>query len=271
MSDEPDRMLDAEEQEQFDDRLAPPARVLHAVLVKQGEDELDRSARSLFYAGLAAGLAIHLSLLAQAALHAMLPDAPWREAVSDIGYCFGFVIVILGRLQLFTESTVTAVLPLARRPGLRALGRTARLWAIVLAANLVGTFAVALLSTRGGMATADQIAAMVTISSAILDHGGWATFAHAIPAGFLVASIPWVLIGARENAFWVIIAVTYAIALGNFAHVVVGSDEAFVLMFTGHATPGQVLAFLLPALAGNIVGGSGLFALLAHAQVQDEI
>ncbi|HEX8447102.1 MAG TPA: formate/nitrite transporter family protein [Sphingomonas sp.] len=271
MDHRPNPALDDDETAQAEDRTAPPARVLHAVLVEQGEEELKRPIGSLFFSGLAAGLAIHLSIIAQAALHAALPNTPWRGVVSDFGYSFGFVILILGRLQLFTESTVTAVLPLVKRPTLAAFGRTLRLWSIVLIANLIGTFLAALLAVHGVIATPEQLSAMLDLSAAILKHDAVTNIGLAIPAGFLIASIPWVLIGARESAFWVIIAVTYGIALGDFGHVVVGSDEAFLLLLAGHATPGQVAAFLLPTLLGNIIGGSGLFALLAHGQVKDEI
>ncbi len=46
----------------------------------------------------------------------MLPDAKWRPLVDSLGYSLGFLFVILGRQQLFTENTLTAILPLARRP-----------------------------------------------------------------------------------------------------------------------------------------------------------
>lgn len=269
--DEIEQTPDDGDSKQVAERQAAPARVLHKVLLRQGEEELDRPARSLFWSGIAAGLAIHASIVAMGALHGALPDAPWRAVAVDLGYVLGFVVVILGRLQLFTESTITAVLPLVVEPSARAVGRTLRLWGIVLAGNLIGTFLVALLSTRGGLATPEQVAAMVAVAAPILDHGLLTTFLHAVPAGFLIAAIPWVLPSARDSAFFVIIAITYVVALGNFGHVVAGSDEAFLLLLSGHASVAQVLGFLLPTLFGNIAGGSCLFAVLAHAQVEAEI
>jgi formate/nitrite transporter FocA (FNT family) len=259
------------DRKEVEKRQAAPARILHKVLLEQGEEELNRPAKSLFWSGVAAGLAIHASIIAMGALHGPLPKAAWGTAIVDLGYVLGFVIVVLGRLQLFTESTITAVLPLVTTPSLGAVWRTLRLWGIVLLGNLIGTFVVALLSTRGGLATAEQIAGMVAVSSSILDHSAWTTFLHAVPAGFLIAAIPWVLPSAKDSAIFVIVAITYVVALGNFGHVVAGSDEAFLLLLSGHATLGQVLTFLVPTLFGNIVGGSGLFAVLAHAQVEAEI
>lgn len=260
-----------DDDKQVEERQAPPARILHQVLLEQGEEELERPAKSLFWSGIAAGLAIHASIVAMGALHGALPDAPWRAVVVDLGYVLGFVIVILGRLQLFTESTITAVLPLVTRPGAWAVRRTLRLWGIVLLGNLIGTFAIAWLSVRGGLATPEQVAGMVAVSAAIVDHSAWTNFLHAVPAGFLIAAIPWVLPSVKDSAIFVVVAITYVVALGNFGHVVAGSDEAFLMLLSGNASAMQVLAFLVPTLLGNIVGGSGLFAVLAHAQVEAEI
>ncbi len=81
-----------------------------------GESELDRPAGALFWSALAAGVAIHSSLIAEGALHAALPDAPWRSLIAALGYPVGFLVVILGRMQLFTESTITAMLPMVTKP-----------------------------------------------------------------------------------------------------------------------------------------------------------
>src|SRR3954471_8810994 len=113
MSDQPPPLSESEEQE-VEERSPPRARVVHAAVIKQGEDELERPVGSLFWSGLAAGLAMMASVWAQAALTQHLPHAPWVEAVSALGYTLGFLIVILGRLQLFTEHTMVAVLPLAK-------------------------------------------------------------------------------------------------------------------------------------------------------------
>lgn len=125
--------------EGVEDLKAADAGELHRTVREEGESELDRPAAALFWSALAAGLAINSSLIAEAALHRDLPDAPWRDLVVSLGYPIGFLIVILGRMQLFTESTVTAMLPLVSRPSVRALRRTLRLWGIVLGANLIGT------------------------------------------------------------------------------------------------------------------------------------
>jgi formate/nitrite transporter FocA (FNT family) len=129
---------------------AADAKELHRAVREEGEAELDRPAGALFWSGLAAGIAIHSSLVAEGAFHLALPDTPWRPLIAALGYPVGFMVVILGRMQLFTESTITAMLPLVTRPSRSALARTLRLWAIVLAANLIGT-ALAAAMVAGGV------------------------------------------------------------------------------------------------------------------------
>jgi formate/nitrite transporter FocA (FNT family) len=271
MADEPPPLSEAEERE-VEERSPPQAKVVHAAVSKQGQDELDRPTGSLFWSGLAAGIAIMASVAMQGALHQRLPDAPWRELVAGFGYPLGFMIVILGRMQLFTEQTMVAVLPLAREPNRRNLGRVARLWTVVFAGNLIGAALIAGAAIHLHLQSKELTGAMLEVSSKLLEKSPGELFAQAIPAGFLIASVAWIRSAADDSSFWIVLILTYAIAIGGFTHVVAGAAEAFLLLWAGKAGIGWVLGgFLLPALAGNIVGGTGLFAMLAHAQVKEEI
>ena len=107
--------LNEEERREVADHSPPAAKVVHASVSKLGDEELERPAGSLFWSAVAAGIAIMASVSASGALHHYLPAAPWREAIVAFGYPLGFLIVVLGRLQLFTEQTIVAVLPFARR------------------------------------------------------------------------------------------------------------------------------------------------------------
>ncbi len=262
----------ASDKDDNDDLKAADAKDLHRAVREEGEGELRRPARSLFWSGLAAGIAISVSLLTEATLHAALPDAPWRELVTGLGYPIGFLCVILGRMQLFTESTITAMLPLVTRPSRWALGKTLRLWGIVLAANLLGT-AIAGLAIATGAIGSDAIRdAALTISAGITDLSAGRTFVNAVPAGFMIAILAWSLPNAREQSVLVIVAFTYILTIAGFSHSIVGSSEAFLLMFAGHTGVWQtVFGLIAPAVLGNLLGGAGIFALLAHAQVRGEM
>jgi formate/nitrite transporter FocA (FNT family) len=255
-----------------DDLKAADAKDLHRTVREAGEEELRRPALSLFWSGLAAGIAISVSLLTEAALHAALPEAPWRELIVGFGYPVGFLVVILGRMQLFTESTITAMLPLVTRPSGWAIARTLRLWGIVLAANLLGTAIAAAALASGAMGSEAIREAALAISGGITELSAGRTFVNAIPAGFMIAILAWALPNARDQSVAVIVIFTYILTICGFSHSIVGSAEAFLLLFAGQTGVWQTLAELIaPAVLGNLMGGAGIFALLAHAQVRGEM
>jgi len=248
------------------------AAILYEVIRVEGEGELARSASALWWSGLAAGLSIGLSVLSQALLATHLPDAEWKLIIERMGYAVGFIVVIMARQQLFTENTLTAVLPVISAWQLHWLWVMLRLWAIVLAANLVGAFIFALAIAHMGMLPADVAAQVTVISQHMMDTAATEMFVKGIAAGWLIAALVWMLPSAEHAEFFLIGLMTYLIALGGFTHVIAGSVEAFYLWVTQGATAFDVfLKFLLPTLAGNVVGGTVLFGLLSYAQVRDEI
>ena len=105
-----------------------------------------------------------LSLMAEGLLRAHLPEAPWRDLVSKLGYTVGFLVVVLGRQQLFTENTLTPILPLLYNRDMRTFGRVARLWALVLAANIAGTWAISAVLARTDLFAPEIRAAFTAIS-----------------------------------------------------------------------------------------------------------
>lgn len=123
--------LDPEQEEVVDDRRAASALIVHEVVRRQGIEELERPAASLMWSGITAGIAIGLSLLGKAVMETAVPAGPWTPLLQALGYAIGFVVVILGRMQLFTESTLSAVLPLATDPSVRNLARTLRLLSLI--------------------------------------------------------------------------------------------------------------------------------------------
>ncbi|UAK25161.1 formate/nitrite transporter family protein [Sphingomonas nostoxanthinifaciens] len=268
----PSRHLSQEEVETVAGMKAGSARVVHEAIRLQGNDELSRPLASLLFSAFAAGLAISVSVLAESFLSMRLPATPAFELVSSFGYSIGFVIVILGNLQLFTENTVTAVLPLASHPTARNFGRLLRLWAIVFAGNMLGTLFVAVLMAHDVILSPEQREAALALASKLLAHDAGTTLLLGVPSGFLVGAIAWILPSARSSEFWIVTAITYVIAIGGFSHVVAGSAEAWLLWLSGRASLGwAVFGFILPALVGNIIGGTGLFAVLAHGQVRGEL
>ena len=246
--------------------------VIYEIVRKRGDEEMERPAVSLWWSGVAAGLSISFSLLAQSILQLHLPDAPWRILVTSLGYAVGFLMVVLGRQQLFTETTITAVLPVMAAFNGRNLFRMGRMWAIVWLANTIGTLFAALFCTFTPVITPELRAAMLAIGGELMRNGWLDMFFKAVSAGFLIAAMVWLMPSAEGAQFWVVTLITYLIGAGGFAHIVAGSVETFLLVANGQLGLGaMVVQFTLPVLLGNIVGGTALFALLSYAQVMKEI
>ncbi len=130
--------LSEEEKKEARERTSISAPVVHEAIRRDGEDELQRPVSALAWSGLAAGLSMGFSFVAEGLLHHYLPESVWRPLIVSIGYPFGFLLIIIGRQQLFTENTLTAVIPLLARRNVTTLISMLRLWAVVLLANLVG-------------------------------------------------------------------------------------------------------------------------------------
>ncbi len=273
MPDEHASSLTKAERENVKELAAPRAPVIYEVVRQQGDEELRRPPGSLFWSGIAGGVTIMASVIAEGALYNKLPsDVPWRDAVAEIGYSLGFIMVILGRMQLFTEQTIVTVLPVMTRPSWEGLGKTAQLWAIVFIANMLGACAAAAINVKFHLMGSALLGAMLQVSGGLLHKTALDVLLTGIPAGFLIASVAWIRAGVSNGEFWIVLALTYTIALGDFTHVIAGGAETFLLLFAGQIGAGQAIGgIILPALLGNIVGGTGLFALLAHAQVRQEL
>ena len=260
------------EKEIVEERTALRAAVVHEAIREQGETELRRPVLALTWSGLAAGLSMGFSMISQGLLQSHLPDAPWRPLITNLGYSVGFLVVILGRQQLFTENTLTVILPLlARRDGATLLG-VGRLWSIVLIANLMGALAIAWVIGNTSIFTPDVRGAFSMIGAAALSGGPSTIFLRGIFAGWLIALTVWMLPAAEGSRPVIIIAMTYLVGLGGFAHVIAGSVEVLYVVATSGAVTWieYFRDFLLPALGGNIVGGVSLVALFNHAQVVTE-
>ncbi len=253
------------------DKTPPRAAVLHEVIRSSGEEELKRGVVALAWSALAAGLTMGFSLLARGLIQRHVGDLPGGFLLESFGYTFGFLAVIIARQQLFTENTLTAVLPLMTKPSVHMLGRLLRLWSVVLVGNLVGVslFAWGLLHLQQfDQPTQDAFA---RIGMELMANSAFAMFSKGILAGWIIAMMVWMMAATQQSRLAIIIICTYVIAIGGFTHIIVGSAEVMYLVFAGSVSFVDAVAhFGLPTLAGNVVGGSLIFALISHAQVRSD-
>jgi formate/nitrite transporter FocA (FNT family) len=255
------------EQQEAEERSSPGGHILYLAVQSEGEHELERTNSALAWSGLAAGLSMGFSLLCEGLLRAHLPDAPWRPLVTKFGYSLGFLIVILGRQQLFTENTLTVILPLLRKKDFATLGNVGRLWGIVLAANLAGAFVFAWVLGNTNAVGPEIRTAIAEIARDAYGADAVSIFLRGIFAGWLIALMVWLLPFAEAGRVWVIILITYFVGLGQFSHIIAGSVDALYLVGIGvKSVPNYLFQFMLPTLFGNILGGVSLVAAFAHVQ-----
>lgn len=264
--------LDRAEQEQAAEHSAPHPLVIHEIVREEGEVAMERTFFALMWSALAAGLSMGFSFLVQSILEGALPKASWSGLVSSLGYTIGFVFVILGRQQLFTESTLTAVLPVLTRRNGSTLLKALRLWAIVLFFNLVGTTIFAAILQIRGVFSPEVTEALAKVAMTPLSADFGVTVVRGVFSGWLIALMVWLLPSARSARLLTILLVTYTVAVSKLTHVIAGSVEAAYAVMTGAAgIPDYFFVFLVPTFIGNVIGGVSLVAIVNHAAIAPEI
>jgi formate-nitrite transporter family protein len=264
--------LSEAEQQRMSEGIRLKAALVHEIIREEGEEELARSTGALAWSGLAAGLSMGFSLVVEGLFHHHLPDAGWRPLIASFGYTTGFVIVILGRQQLFTENTLTGVIPVLTRRDRATVQALAHLWGVVLLANLVGAGLFAALAAGAPIFEPNLHQDFLAIGERAAAGSHLILFVKAIIAGWLIALMVWMLPGAGPTRLGVILLITYIVALGGFSHIIAGSVDVLYLVFScDKSFFSYLFDFMLPVLLGNIVGGSALVAMLNHAQVRREV
>ena len=264
--------LNAAERRTIDRHSSPSAALVHETIRGEGQAELDRSNGALIMSGLSAGLSIGMSVVVEGLLRQHLPHTSWAEIVVPMGYSVGFVIVVLGRQQLFTENTLTPILPLLFHWKMSIFRHVLRLWGLVLASNLVATLLFALFLAKTPVFPPETQAAFAEVSRAVYGSNFAETFWSSLMAGWLIALMVWILPASGSARPLVIFAMTYLVGLCKLSHSIAGSVEGFYLVLTGAQSIAHYFTiFLIPTVIGNIFGGVGLVAVLNYGQVVSEI
>lgn len=224
---------EAKKEEEIIDRTSPPGGVVYEAVYREGEHELNRPTSALALSGLAAGLSMGFSLVSEGLLHFYLPKTPWSPLITKLGYSVGFLIVILGRQQLFTKNTLTVILPLLKQKQLALFINVARLWAIVLLANLVGAFVFAFFVARTNIFDPGVHASFAEISGHTMQPDFLTILLRAVLAGWLIALMIWLLPYAEAARVSVIVFLAYLIGLANLPHIIAGNVETFYLVSRG--------------------------------------
>lgn len=239
--------------------------------ISQAVGELQRPRNGLFLSGILAGFGLGLSLLLIAVtlsrIAPSLPDGVTALLLAN-AYTAGFVVVIMGRTDLFTEYTTIAILPvLAGISPIRDLGR---LWALVYTSNVVGGVAVAgLIAVLGPSLGVIRPEVFGELAGRLTEHAWWVVLLSGGLAGWLMGLLSWLVSAGRDtiSQIFFIWLITAAISLGHLHHAITGSVEMFAALFAGQSVGVLDLGyFLLWTTVGNALGGV-LFAVLIQYSV----
>ena len=246
----------------------PTADDIFEQVSRIGRVEIERSKVSLAVSGLVGGVTMGLTALAMAIATSMLGDSSAGHFVAYMLYPIGFITVILGRAQLFTENTLYPVaIVLSER---RHFWKTVRLWAIVLPSNITGAFLFAVLAARTSALSRDTLYAMVHLGVQACLQPAHHIFWSGVMGGWIIAMVAWLVSGSHSitGSVMLIWLLTFVVGLGGFAHCVAASGEILAAVLRRQLTFSQYGHWLLPAVLGNIMGGVLLVTLLEYGQVK---
>lgn len=243
------------------------------IQIEQGMAELNRPSTGLFLSALSAGLDIGfgplLMVVALTVAEFSFTSPLTRNLLMANAYSLGFIFVVLGRSELFTEHTTLAVLPVMdKQASLRQLGR---LWGIVYAGNIVGGTIIAglIVLIAPGLDVVDP-KAFVEIGATYAEHSGVSLVLTAVLAGWLMGLLSWLVAAAEDTLSRIVFVWLIATAIGfaHLPHSIAGTVEVLMGVFSSHElTFLEYGRFIVAATVGNAIGGSVFVALLKYSHV----
>ena len=251
-----------------DQTLRRTAHEIFEQVEDSAHSELRRSTHALAFSGLAGGFSMGLTGLAVAAGTAVLGDMPGRDFLANMLYPLGFIAVIIGRAQLFTENTLYPVALILDEH--RHIGDTARLWSVVFVCNIAGAMGFSALTTRTSALSPAVRDALVTLGNAAA-QGTWShIFWSGVIGGWLIALVAWMVTASHWTIGQIAVVwlITFVVGVGHFAHCIASSGEIMSAVFAGAVPFTRYLQWLALATSGNILGGVVIVTVLNFGQVK---
>jgi formate-nitrite transporter family protein len=244
----------------------PSAEDIYNQVAANARQELKRTNTALAISGFGGGAFMGLSAMGTAIAVALLGTSSTAMILSRMFYPIGFIVVIIGRSQLFTENTLYPVaLVLAEK---RYFWQTLRLWSIVLPANVAGALGFSVIAAWTPALQPIFVQALARLGLDCLAHPASTVFWSGVIGGWIIAMAAWLVSGSHSitGSVMVIWMLTFIVGAGNFAHCIASSCEIMVAVLTHQATWGAYFHWLIPAVSGNICGGVGLVTILEYGQ-----
>lgn len=266
------KQAQAEEQKsspegQQKDLQRPSAEDIYEQVAENARQELERPSIALALSGFGAGAFMGLSAMGTAIGLSLLSDSSHARILSRMFYPLGFIVVIIGRSQLFTENTLYPVALVLKEK--RQFWNTMRLWAVVLPTNVLGALGFATLATHTAAIEPSFVSAMSQLGAKAISHPASTVFWSGVIAGWMIALAAWLVSASHSitGSVMVIWMLTYVVGLGDFAHCIASSCEILTTVLSHHAPLIAFFQWFGPAVLGNIVGGVCLVTILEYGQV----
>lgn len=235
--------------------------------------EFNRSNSGLLISSFAGGMEVGFSVLLMGTMFTMFSESISPEMLHIVlSFCYpiGFIFVIIGRSELFTEHTALAVLPVFN--GSVSIKSLLTLWGLVYVGNLLGGYLFSFLISQIGMMNGfiyDE--AFLHLATELTHHHWYNILLSGMVAGWMMGLLGWLLTSSQEtiSRIFVIILVTSTIGIAGLHHCIVGSIEVFSGMLVHQAVQlSDYLHFLVWATLGNILGGVVFVALLKYGHIR---
>jgi formate-nitrite transporter family protein len=227
-------------------------------MVDEGTQRLHRSWREVLVTGFFGGTEVAMGVLAYLSVLA----ATHNPLLAGLAFSIGFLALLLGHSELFTEGFLVPVTTVAaKRAG---VGQLFKLWTGTLAANLAGGWVLMCL-----IMTAFPQLRGVTVESAT--HYATApvsakTLSLAVLGGMVITLMTRMQHGTDSAVAKIAAAIGAAFLLAGLQmfHSILDSLLIFGALFTGDAPFGYLdwLRWFGYTIAGNVVGGLVLVTLL---------
>lgn len=237
--------------------------------MRTGREELGRSSFGLAVSGLLAGLGMGLTGLGSAVILDAIGERLWSHLLASLLYPLGFIVVIVGRAQLYTENTLFPVIVVLDQR--RHLGDTLRLWAVVFVANVAGALLFAALVVGTGAVPPTLIGALASLGIQAVSGGFGHLFWAAVAGGWIIALMAWLVTASETSPIGQVALVyltTFVVGAAQLAHCIAGSGEILSALLAGRVSGGEYLHWLTVATLGNTVGGVVMVSLLNYGQVR---
>ncbi|HZU29535.1 MAG TPA: formate/nitrite transporter family protein [Candidatus Angelobacter sp.] len=241
--------------------------ILEEVLAN-ARDELSRSTIGLFFSGLAGGLSMGLTGLAVALAISYLGNEPRQEFFAFFFYPIGFIVVVIGRAQLFTENTLFPVVLVLDEH--KHFWNTVRLWITVFISNVAGAVFFGWLVMKTGALAPNFADSLAGLGLHAAEGHFTLIFAKGVIGGWLIALMAWMITASHWTIGQIAVTwlLTFIVGVGHFSHCIASSAEIVAAVMSGHLHFSNYFQWLLPATLGNIVGGVAIVSLLNYGQVR---